>query len=62
MVDARDRFAAIIQGWKERRKGRREGGSSKSTLAQKPLKEEEQLVGTSLTRYLGISGSDCQNQ
>lgn len=46
----------------EGKKEGREGGSSKSTLAQKPLREEEQLVGTSLTRYLGISGSDCQNQ
>ena len=62
MVDARDRFVAITQGWKERREGGREGEISKSTLAQKPLREEEQLVGTGLTRYLGISGSDCQNQ
>ena len=26
MVDARDRFVAITQGWKERREGGREGG------------------------------------
>ena len=51
-----------MEGKKGGREGGMEGGISKSSLAQKPLSEEEQLVGSGLTRYLGISGSDCQNQ
>lgn len=65
-MHANNRLASITRPMKEgeekeegreegREKRRKEGGGSKSRIAQKLLREEDQRVGTSPSKYLGIS-------